>query len=79
VKKKDHVINWVFYKLTGTIEYNERKEFHFLAQFNNGMMVVDKIGMSRRENPRKNEIEIKENKNSKKINRIRRIGFFFYS
>eukprot|EP00026_Physarum_polycephalum_P015696 Phypoly_transcript_16436.p1 GENE.Phypoly_transcript_16436~~Phypoly_transcript_16436.p1 ORF type:complete len:204 (+),score=27.27 Phypoly_transcript_16436:170-781(+) len=45
VKKKDHVMNWAIYKLTGKIDYNEKKEFHFLAQFNNSMMVVDKIGI----------------------------------
>jgi len=39
------LFNWIFYKLTGKVEYDEKKELRFIAEFNNGLMVVDKIGV----------------------------------
>ena len=42
MRKTEHLVQW---KLTGRIQYDEKKEIDPIAQFNNGLMVVDKIGM----------------------------------
>ena len=44
MRKTEHLVQWIVYKLTGRIQYYEKKEINFIAQFNNGLMVVDKIG-----------------------------------
>jgi hypothetical protein len=44
-RKKEHILNYAFWKILKSDDYDQRKEISYLAQFNNNMMVVDTISV----------------------------------
>jgi len=45
VKKKEHLVNYVLYRITKKVDWNEHKENAYSAQFNNNIMVVDFVSI----------------------------------